>query len=222
LKYLFTLAAVGFCASHCAAASFAVNACDAGVVSGAVGNPISWTGTGTTTTSPGLLAPTSGDILTNPGLEFTSYFGMDPLGPSSISYSSNRGIGLVSGTTIASGSLRGIWFSQSFVPSGPGDRLFIASLMLRPGAGVPDTLGLAVNIQDSATGINGVVGNLRFGASNASSNAGLWAQPYYLDYVTSSPGSGTRYAVYIVAVPTPGVPAGFSVATLLIGSRRRR
>jgi len=193
-----------------------VNACDAGVVPGGVGNPITWTpAAGSFQDSrgaAGVFAPDADSAANTTGGIFDNYFGMDTNGPTiagdgntntNDGYSSNASLGAVypgaSGATTTmsgfrAGIVQGVWFSISFIPSGLGvftgaDSLFVLNLTLRPGASAPDTVGLAVNIRDAVATGNGVLGNLKFGAANASNNGGLWGQSYFLDYI-ASPVSG--------------------------------
>lgn len=204
-------------------AVYTLNLVDCGGIPGSLGNPITWTGgSPAAPTTVDLRPPTAAEILIDPSLARTSYFAMDSLGLSSPTYTSNRDIFLLPGSSITANSASGIFLRQTgATPSGPGDRIIIMSLMVRTAsAGSLTTQGVLVNLRDSvATHPDGVLGAVRFGAANASNNSGLWAQSYYLDAVVIPDTSGgfptfVQYEISVVAVPAPstaalGIIAGF-------------
>jgi hypothetical protein len=225
-------------------AVFGVNTVDAGgVTGGSLGNPITWTGGAAFNPAQGSDRPPS-QFAAPASVFFDSYVALDPNGPSVASTGASSTatdgyaaqgpsniINPTSPTTVfQSDRLTGIWFNTALVNSGPGDRLFIAQITLRAAsAGTLNTAGVLVNIKDAQTvNPNGSLGALRFGLANASNNSGLWGQSYYLDAVarpaTGATGAfvgGTTYAIYVVAIPTPGA-AGLAGVAGLVALRRRR
>jgi len=237
-------------------AAFNVNTIDAGQVAGALGAPITWShgtnGAAYNNGSNGGDGPPSPTLIFNiAAAAFDSYIAIDPVGPSTGNTSSNSNDGYqalgpgnvitptgqtsVLGAVGTNGSLGGVWFNANaqggFVTSGPGDRLFMSQISLRPGATAPTTEGILANIKDAGTASSdGALGTLKFGAANASNNGGLWGQSYYLDFVTRTIANvnanfngGTSYAIYIVALPIPGPgAAGLAGLAGLVAMRRRR
>jgi hypothetical protein len=227
-------------------AVFGVNTVDAGGVSGgSLGNPITWSGGAAYNPATGGDRPPS-QFAGAPGSAafFDSYVAIDPNGPSvgasGASSTATDGyaaqgpsniINPTAPTTIFQADrLTGIWFNTAPVLSGPGDRVFIAQITLRA-ASAPTltTAGVLVNIKDAQTANpNGSLGALRFGLANASNNSGLWGQSYYLDAVArpvsgvnATFNGGTSFAIYVVAIPTPGA-AGLAGVAGLVALRRRR
>lgn len=163
------------------AAGFQLNSCDAGVLPGTIGNPITWTpasGSFTDSRGPtGIFAPTADGAANTPGGVYDNYFGMDPNGPTvpgdgnpntlGDGYSSNATLltidpltypPVTTGVGFRAGIVQGPWFSTTFVnsrahPEFAGlDALFILNLTLRPGSSAPATTGIVVNIRDGANG----------------------------------------------------------------------
>ncbi len=161
------------------AAGFQLNSCDAGVLPGTIGNPITWTpasGSFTDSRGPtGIFAPTADGAANTPGGAYDNYFGMDANGPTvpgdgnpntvGDGYSSNATLltidpvtypPVVTGVGFRAGIVQGPWFSTTFVNSRAHaefaglDAMFILNLTLRPGSSGPTTVGLVVNIRDGA------------------------------------------------------------------------
>ncbi len=174
---LFCASALVVAAGAAQGAAFQVNACDAGVVPGGTGAPITWTtALGSFQDSRGaggVFAPSADGAANTPGGIYDNYFGMDTNGPTiagdgnsntTDGYSSNASLGAVnpgaSGSTTTmsgfrAGQVQGVWFSTAFIPSGSGvfagsDSLFVLNLSLRPGSSDPTTTGFVVNIRDGA------------------------------------------------------------------------
>ncbi|MFM9958501.1 MAG: hypothetical protein ACKVZJ_10520 [Phycisphaerales bacterium] len=235
------LAIIGCGSSAIARASFDVNTIDAGgIPGGSLGNPIVWSGGAAFQAVNGSDSPpTWPDIQFDPALGFDSYVAIDPVGPSSFppGYTARGPDGIFTPgggpSLFSTAALSGVWFTNGpdsgFVGSGAGDRIFIAQITLRLTSSGPNTQGVLVNLRDSGTGNAGALGLLRFGLANASNNGGLWAQSYYLDVETRavsgvSPtfNGGTSYAIYIRAIPAPGVGGVLVLAGVAAARRVRR
>ncbi|MFM9957217.1 MAG: hypothetical protein ACKVZJ_04010 [Phycisphaerales bacterium] len=240
------------------AVPFGINTVDVGgIPGGSLGNPITWTGpagagnTGAAfnPATGGNFAPAQQSIAGNAAIGWDSYAMLDPIGRSTASSSTTTSDGYTAsspsnalfptatpttffGASGANGSMSGVYFNAGagggFLPSGPGDRLFIAQITLRAGSSAPTTQGALINIRDFGSPATGSLGLLRFGLANASNNGGNWGASYYLDFratattgLTGAFATSTSYEIFVVQVPTPGA-AGLAGIAGLVALRRRR
>ncbi|MFM9958504.1 MAG: hypothetical protein ACKVZJ_10535 [Phycisphaerales bacterium] len=246
------MTALGAPAALGAVTPFELNRIDAGgIPGGSLGNPITWSPAHAAYNPVfgGNIPPSPQGIAGNAALGFDSYLALDPIGPSTAASCTTCSDGYTASgpsnilfptatptTPFGVGSLSGVWFNAGtgggWVSSGPQSRVFIAQVTLLAGTPEPTTLGIIANIRDAGTlSPTGELGTLKFGAANASNNNGLWGQSYYLEveqrlgpsiFPISPPASAFVYAIYVRAIPAPGVGVAVALAGGVLAFRRRR
>jgi hypothetical protein len=191
---------------------------DLGVLPGALGLPITWSGPGDnrafTAGAGSSLPPPADQIDSIPRLRWDDYFMADPLGASNGGDPGVPGDGYTAAAAFFAGEPAnfqagravGVTFAVGpdgigGTPAGPDGRVYLMNLTLRVGSGVPVTEGVTIGILREGASVNEpILRAVRFGIENATNvtlNPGQFSQRrYYLDYIATP-------------VPASELPASF-------------